>query len=110
MRLPLGLDQAVADAAKVAGVHRSTWVRQAIETALATQSDQDDSHRIAVTQICIHPPARELFDRRRAQRADTKAGALRVLKRHLADVVFHAMNEDQRRRKNGTPTLQPIAA
>jgi hypothetical protein len=33
-----------------------------------------------------------------------------VLKRHLADVVFHAMNEDQRRRQSGTPTLQPIAA
>jgi transposase len=67
-------------------------------------------HRIAVTQIRIHPPARELFDRRRAQHADTKAGALRVLKRHLADVVFHAMNDDQQRRQNGTPTLQPIAA
>jgi transposase len=67
-------------------------------------------HRIAVTQIRIHPPARDLFDRRRSQHADTKAGALRVLKRHLADVVFHAMNQDHRRRRTMSPTLQPLAA
>jgi hypothetical protein len=39
VRLPLELDQAVADAAKAAGVPKSTWVRQAIEMALTTQAD-----------------------------------------------------------------------
>src|SRR5688572_28577806 len=42
VRLPLELDQAVADAAKAAGVPKSTWVRQAIEMALAAQADQDE--------------------------------------------------------------------
>jgi predicted DNA-binding protein len=42
VRLPMELDQAVADAAKAAGVPKSTWVRQAIEMALATQADQDE--------------------------------------------------------------------
>jgi hypothetical protein len=36
----MGLDQAVTEAAKAAGVPKSTWVRQASEVALATQADQ----------------------------------------------------------------------
>ncbi len=42
VRLPMELDQAVTEAAKAAGVPKSTWVRQAIEVALATQADQDE--------------------------------------------------------------------
>jgi len=67
-------------------------------------------HRIAVTQLRIHPPAKALFDRRREQHSDTTAGALRVLKRHLADVVFHAMNEDHRQPERLPPTGPRVAA
>jgi len=53
-------------------------------------------HRIAVTQIRtgIHPPARELYDRLRAA-GKTKSEALRVLKRHLSDVVYRRLLQDQ---------------
>lgn len=50
-------------------------------------------HRIAITQVRRHPPAQALFDRRRAA-GDTKAGAYRVLKRHLIDVIYRAMKTD----------------
>jgi predicted DNA-binding protein len=42
VRLPLDVDQAVADAAKAAEVPKSTWIRQAIEAALAMQADLDE--------------------------------------------------------------------
>lgn len=42
VRLPIELDQAVADAAKTAEVPKSTWIRQAIESALAMQSNLDE--------------------------------------------------------------------
>jgi predicted DNA-binding protein len=42
VRLPIELDQSVADAAMAAGVPKSTWIRQAIETALAMQVDHDE--------------------------------------------------------------------
>jgi hypothetical protein len=62
VRLPLELDQAVADAAKVAGVHKSTWVRQAIETALATQSGQDEpiSRADALRALTLLRPIRHV--------------------------------------------------
>jgi transposase len=63
-------------------------------------------HRVAVTQVRCYPPAQQLVKRRREQHHDTKAGALRVLKRHLVDVVFKAMREDQKRRN----TVQPAAS
>jgi len=47
-------------------------------------------HRIAVTQLRIHPPARSLIQRRIAA-GNSKTEALRVLRRHLADVVFHQL-------------------
>ena len=50
-------------------------------------------HRIAITQVRYYPPAQELFARRRASH-DTKAGAYRVVKRHLIDVIYRAMNTD----------------
>jgi hypothetical protein len=45
----MGLDQAVTEAAKAAGVPKSTWVRQAIAVALATQADQDEPISLADT-------------------------------------------------------------
>ncbi|WP_454199336.1 IS110 family transposase [Nocardia sp. Marseille-Q1738] len=61
-------------------------------------------HRIAVTQLRVHPPARELVDRRTA-RGNSKTEALRVLKRHLADVVFHRLRQPEPR-----TTCQTVAA
>jgi transposase len=51
-------------------------------------------HRVAVTQLRAHPPARTLVDRRIAA-GKTKPEALRVLKRHLADVIYAAMRQDE---------------
>ncbi len=42
LRLPLDLDQAVSSAAQAAEVSKSTWIRQAIETALGIQSEEDE--------------------------------------------------------------------
>jgi transposase len=60
-------------------------------------------HRIAVTQIRCHPPAQALYQRRRTRHADTKAGALRILKRHLADTVYKALQADHHARNQPTP-------
>lgn len=60
-------------------------------------------HRIAVTQVRYHPPAQALFARRRAAN-DTKAGAYRVLKRHLIDVVYRAMKTDANINAAAPPT------
>jgi predicted DNA-binding protein len=45
LRLPIEVDEAVAAAAKEAGVPKSTWIRQAIETALAMQADDQPISR-----------------------------------------------------------------
>jgi transposase len=59
-------------------------------------------HRIALTQARLHPDARALLARRRAN-GDGGLEALRVLKRHLSDVVYRALRTDA--------TLQlPLAA
>lgn len=50
-------------------------------------------HRIAVTQIRIHPDAKQ-FMTRRLSNGDTKREALRALKRRLADVVYRTMIKD----------------
>ena len=50
-------------------------------------------HRVAVTQLRAHPPARALIARRIAA-GNSKPEALRVLKRHLADAVYAAMCSD----------------
>lgn len=47
-------------------------------------------HRIAVTQLRIHPPAQALIERRVAA-GNSKTEALRVLRRHLADIVYHQL-------------------
>ena len=50
-------------------------------------------HRIALTQARVHPGARALLARRRAN-GDGGLEALRVLKRHLSDVVYRALRAD----------------
>jgi transposase len=50
-------------------------------------------HRIALTQARVHPGARALLARRRGN-GDGGLEALRVLKRHLSDVVYRALKTD----------------
>ena len=50
-------------------------------------------HRIAVTQIRMHPDAKA-FITRRLQAGSTKREALRLLKRKLANVVYRALLAD----------------
>jgi transposase len=64
-------------------------------------------HRVAITQVRHHPPAKTLFDRHRAA-GDTKAGAYRVVKRHLIDVIYRAMKADARTRQE-TSAYAPAA-
>ena len=45
MRLSVDVDEAIAAAAKSAGLPKSTWIRQAIETALALQDDDEPISR-----------------------------------------------------------------
>lgn len=51
-------------------------------------------HRIAITQARWHPGARALLERRRGQGDNTRE-ALRILKRRLNDVVYHALQTTQ---------------
>lgn len=62
-------------------------------------------HFIALTQLRpgIHPPARALYERLRAN-GKTRPEALRVLKRRLADVVYRNLHHDQQ------PQTQPAGA
>jgi hypothetical protein len=48
-------------------------------------------HRIAVTQLRVHPPAKALIQRRIGQ-GNSTTEAFRVLRRHLADVVYQRLN------------------
>jgi transposase len=50
-------------------------------------------HRIAMTQIRCHPPAKTMIERRRAG-GDSGLEALRVLKRRLSDAVYRALQAD----------------
>ena len=50
-------------------------------------------HRIAITQIRIHPDAKA-FIKRRIETGSTKREALRLLKRKLANVVYRALLAD----------------
>jgi hypothetical protein len=50
-------------------------------------------HGIALTQARCHPDARALLARRRAG-GDGSLEALRVLKRHLSDVVYRTLRND----------------
>ena len=62
LRLPLELDEAVADAAKAAEVPKTTWIRQAIEMALAVQAEDDQpiSRAEALRALALLRPARRV--------------------------------------------------
>lgn len=63
-------------------------------------------HRMAVTQLRCHPPARLLYDTARAN-GHTKKEAMRVLKRHLSNVVHRTMLRDLQRQE--LPETEPIS-
>lgn len=64
-------------------------------------------HRMAVTQLRCNPAARDLYERARG-RGHTKREAMRILKRHLSNVVHRTMLRDVLR--NGqTEQLQKAA-
>jgi predicted DNA-binding protein len=62
LRLPLELDQAVATAAKATEVPKTTWIRQAIEMALAVQAEDDQpiSRSEALRALTLLRPARHV--------------------------------------------------
>lgn len=62
LRLPLELDQAVVAAAKAAEVPKTTWIRQAIEIALAVQAEDDQpiSRAEALRALTLLRPARHV--------------------------------------------------
>ena len=65
-------------------------------------------HRIAITQIRIHPDARlvsKAFITRRLQAGSTKREALRLLKRKLANVVYRALLADAHHNPHSTRPL-----
>jgi transposase len=51
-------------------------------------------HRAALTQARCHPGAKALLERRARDIRETRKAALRVLKRHLSDAVYRALNAD----------------
>ncbi|MET0415526.1 MAG: hypothetical protein ABW022_05840 [Actinoplanes sp.] len=62
LRLPIELDEAVAGAAKAADVPKTTWIRQAIEMALAVQAEDDQpiSRAEALRALTLLRPARHV--------------------------------------------------
>lgn len=62
LRLPAELDQAVAAAARAAEMPKTTWIRQAIEMALAVQADDDQpiSRAEALRALTMLRPARHV--------------------------------------------------
>ena len=52
-------------------------------------------HRIAVTQLRWHPPARELVQRATA-RGKSKTETMRILKRHITNAVFRQLMADSK--------------
>ena len=51
-------------------------------------------HRIAITQARCHPAARALLASRGQDKHETPRAAMRVLKRHLSNAVYRALNAD----------------
>lgn len=62
LRLPADLDQAVAEAARAAEMPKTTWIRQAIEMALAVQAEDDQpiSRAEALRALTLLRPARHV--------------------------------------------------
>jgi transposase len=52
-------------------------------------------HRVAVTQLRMHPPAKDYIARRISE-GKTKREALRALKRHLIRTIYNTMTPDPR--------------
>jgi transposase len=65
-------------------------------------------HRIAVTQIRMHEPAKTYMTRRMGEGL-TKTEALRCLKRHLAEVVYRRLGQAERRREGACPSTTTVA-
>ena len=51
-------------------------------------------HRIALARARCHPGARALLERRGQDKHETRKASFRVLKRHLSDAVYRALNAD----------------
>jgi hypothetical protein len=62
-------------------------------------------HRMAVTQLRCDPRARKVYDDAR-RRGHTKKEAMRILKRHLSDLVYRRMINDLKSRQ---PSAAPAA-
>jgi predicted DNA-binding protein len=62
LRLPLEVDEAVAAAARSAGVPKTTWIRQAIEIALALHAEEDQpiSRSEALRALTLLRPVRRM--------------------------------------------------
>jgi transposase len=59
-------------------------------------------HRIAITQIRVHPDAKTFIQRRLAN-GNTKPEAIRALKRRLSDVVYRTMLKDTTTKQTAPP-------
>jgi transposase len=66
-------------------------------------------HRMAVTQLRCEPRAQTIFDDAR-RRGHTKKEAMRVVKRHLSNIVYRRMIHDLNRRLAATPSSTQQAA
>lgn len=66
-------------------------------------------HRIAVTQIRMHDPARDYIARKMSE-GKTKTEAIRALRRRLSDVVYRLMIHDQQHRQMAPATCVAQAA
>lgn len=62
-------------------------------------------HRMAVTQLRCNPNAKALYERAR-QRGHTKREAMRILKRHLSNIVHRTMLRDTQRTASTTQLQQ----
>lgn len=66
-------------------------------------------HRIAVTQIRCHGPARDYVERKMSE-GKSKREAIRCLKRQLVRVVFNTLRSDELASTESLPDLHPAAA
>lgn len=66
-------------------------------------------HRIAVTQMRCHEPARDYIQRKMSE-GKTKREAIRCLKRQLVRRVFTTLKNEEIRSVDTVPDLQPAAA
>ncbi|MDP9226470.1 MAG: IS110 family transposase [Actinomycetota bacterium] len=66
-------------------------------------------HRIAITQIRCHGPARDYVERKMTE-GKSKREAIRCLKRQLVRVVFNTLRSDQMTSTSALPVLAPAAA